>query len=253
MAEVHKDHLHVSLNKLCLCRSNAQDEVTFTCFQAAQPLEPILDRYSILFHTYQSELFMQFWKSKLREIYKSKTELTFSEVVTKIWNPVFSECCQLVESVKFKSIKLRDVDNYFRPLKDNFVYEYLLNLHKALEACHGKSTDLGQWVRSAVNHMEQYWSLCEQAEAASIVLELKSSLALTGDFKTIEDVAGKVTLSMQEAPLESIDEKLISAKSFLETFTSDKRKLDCLKGFAACMNVVEWIRKESTGQYYRVL
>lgn len=217
------------------------------CFEAARPLEPILNSYHILFSVHRSEIFVQLWKSKLREISKSKTTLSLCNIESEIWNPVFTKSCELVDSIKSRNIKLQDVDQYFGRLQRDYAYENLLSLYKALEACMHRPTDTGQWVRAAVDCMQQYWSLCEKVEAAKIVLELKESLKLTGDFRTIENVACEVTSSMKDDPLESIDQRLIDAKSFLEKFTSDRNKLNSLKGFAACMKIVEWMREETKG------
>ena len=243
-----QEHSNKPLKSLCVSEASG---IRFICFQLAQPLEPMLKNYNIMFSTHQSDLFMKLWKSKLREISKSTAGLKFADFVTTIWDPVYKDCCQLVDSVKMKSIKLSDVDRYFGVYESyRGVRESLLSLYKACEACEGRSTNTGQWVRGAVDHMQQYWSLCEQAEAANTVLKLKDSLKLTGNFKTIEDVASRVTSSMKDAPLESIDQRLINARSFLEKFTSDRKKLVCLNNFADCMNIVEWMRKETKGQLW---
>ena len=243
--EIHADHLHKPINSLCSL--DASNVVQFFCFQAAKPLEPILDHYHFLSSVHHSDLFQQLWISRLGEVFRSKATLTISDVVTEIWEPVFTKCCQLVESVYTKTIKLKDVDKYFHQHKGNYLNAILSNLFKAIEACYGRTDGDCSWIRPAIDQMEQYWSLCEQAEAANTVLHLKNSLGLTGNFEVIENVARKVTSSMKEATLESIDQQLVSAKSFLEKFTRDKSKHDCLKCFAACNNIVEWLRKQTKG------
>ena len=244
--EICEDYLCKPVNSLCSI--DASNVVQFFCFQAAKPLEPILVHYHLLLSVHQSVLFRQLWTSRLKEVVRLKATLTFSDVVTDIWNPVFIKCCELLESVHERSIKLKDIDKYFYQHKGNHLNIILEDLFKAIEACYHRTGSDYRWIRPAVHHMDQYWSLCEQAEAAHTVLHLKDSLKLRGNFEVIENVASKVTSSMKEATLESIDQKFVVAKSFLEKFTQDKSKHDCLKCFAACNNVVEWLRKQTKGE-----
>ena len=242
--EFATNYSEMPINQLC---TSEGEDVSFHCFQQAKSLEPIL-KYFYFFHdAYPSDVFQKVWKSKLTEVSRLKQTLSFSGVVDLIWRPVATTCCQLVESVRDRSILLRDVDRYFSEFRGQHVYDHLLSLYKAIEACHGRHTDTGGWVREAVNHMEEYWSLCEQAEAANTVLGMKRSLHLTGDFSTIEDVASRVTASLEGAKLASIDKRFFEAKSFLAQITSDPEKIECLKRFAECTNLVEWMRKETTG------
>ena len=236
------------INSLCSIE-DLQGPLKFHCFKKAEPLVDILDNFFYLSRKFHSDLFQRIWKSKLKDISNTKDVITFSSVVTDIWNPVFDKCCQLIDSIKTRSIILRDVDLHFRQLHDEgSVCEHLRNLYMAIETCNSRKVGQSNWIQVSVDLMEQYWSLCEQGKAARIVLELKEKLKLTGNFEIIEYVANQVTTSMKSAPLEKIDQKLIQAKSFLEQFTSEQMKLDCLEKFAACLNIVGWIRKETRGK-----
>lgn len=244
--EIKENHLLMPIKSLCSTET-ASKKILFVCFQLAQPLLSILNSYHFLSQVHHNALFQGIWSSKLKVIAKAKLTLSIPDLVTKIWNPVFEECCQLLDSVKSRSIKLKDVDRYFRELEGGYMQHHLINLLKAIEKCHGWTENSLAWVHGAMSHIKHYWSLCEQAEAACSVLGLRDTLKLTGDFKIIENVASKVTTTMKESSLNSIDERFIEAKSFLEEFIMDKTKLECLKKFAACVNLVEWIGKETKG------
>lgn len=197
---------------------------------------------------YVSDLFKRIWISMLKAESKSKLTVTFTDVVIRIWNPVFTQCCQLVESVQSRKIKLRDVDIYFRDYEgEHIISEHLRNLFSAIETCYGRPVVTTGWIQASVHLMQQYWALCDQAKAANIILELKESLNLKGNFDIIENVASQVTESMKDSSLDRIDGNLMEAKSFLEQMTADSKKLECLHEFAACSSIVEWIRKETTG------
>lgn len=246
MLEIHQDFSSRPISSLCSVDSSP-NHIKFKCFEVAKPVWPILNHYYFLSDKHYSALFQQIWKSKLNEVSRPKLLLTLQDVVAKIWDPVFSECCQLVDSVRKRSIKLKKVDFYFQ-IEVGGVSLSLRKLYTAVEACRdNKSDNLSfGWVQTSVDLMEQYWALCKQAEAAKIVLKLKEELELTGDFEIIEDVASRA--SMMDASLESIGQKnLKEAKSFLDKFTEGSGKLECLKKFAACLNIVEWMRKETKG------
>ena len=240
--------MSMPINSLCSMESTS-GPLQFHRFKKAEPLEDILSDFNSLCMQFHSDLFQQIWKSKRKDIMNAKISLTFSDVVKNLWNPVFTECCQLIDSVKTRSIKLGDVDYHFRHMQEEgSVCEHLRNLHKAVEVCrHGRPPGQTDWIQTSVNLMEQYWSVREQGKAANIVLKLKERLQLTGNFEIIEYVANQVTTSMKDEPLEKIDLKLIQARSFLEQFTSEQMKLDCLEKFAECLNIVGWIRKETKG------
>lgn len=249
--EISQDHFSKAINSLCCIESSPQfGSPRFVCFEIAQPLEPILNSYHMLSLHYASDLFKHIWTSALKTEAKTKLTATFTDVVARAWNPVFAQCCWLIDNVQTRKIKLKDVDEYFGHYEGgHLIIEQLHNLYSAIEACSGKPVNETRWIRSSVDLMEQYWALCEQAEAANIILDLKKSLRLTGNFEIIEHVANQVTESMREKSLDNIDRKLIDAKSFLEEMTADARKLECLRQFAACSNIVEWIRKETTGKF----
>lgn len=243
--EISQDHSLKPISSLC-CNSN---ELKFVCFESAQPLDQMLGNYRLLSQVYPNDLFKLIWNSVNKSMCKAKLELTFTDVVERIWHPVFAQCRELTESIYSQTIKLRDVDRYFRGFEgEHIIFEHLRNLHLAITACDGKDGGTTRWIRSSVDLMQQYWALCEQGEAANIVLDLKDSLHLTGSFEVIESVASQVTESMKELSLSKIDCKLMDAKSFLEQVTADSKQLECLRQFAACSSIVEWIRKETTGK-----
>jgi hypothetical protein len=179
----------------------------------------------------------------------TNSQLTFSEVVSRIWNPVFKQCRQLINTVHSREIKLREVDQLFRQYEQGELFDQLCSLYKGMEACDGKTVQDTKWIRTSVDLIKQYWALCKQAKAAATILDLKISLHLTGNFEVIEHVAKQVTESMKDSSLGSIDHQMIDAKSFLEEMTADAWKLECLQVFAKCSNIVEWIRKETKGVF----
>ena len=230
------------INSLCVINNSS---VQINCFKLAQPLQGMLNNYYTLSHKKQSRLFDQVWASVLRR--ESKAKLTLSDVVDRIWNPTFTECRQLVESVHLKSIKLRDVNQFFHGFENaHAIHSDLHTLFSAIETCYNRKIATTGWITCSVDLMEQYWSLQDLTEAANIVLDLKKSLNFTGDFEIIEEIS-KVTESMKDETLDKIDGNLINATHFLKQVTRKSSNLECLRTFAACSSIVDWIRKETKG------
>lgn len=242
MDALKKDH---DAEPISLCFGDPQESggAMFACFKSAEPLEHILNKFNFLNHEYQNAFFRSIWKDRRSKV---DFEITIQDVVTKLWDPVFEECSKIIDDVRTRNMKLKDVDHYFGSISEpRLIKSELQKLYKGVEACNSrKATEYG-WIEEAVSRIKQYWSLRDQAKAAETVLKLKNRLALTGNFTVIENVAQ--TKLMEDKKLNAIDEKLIQAKTFLEKFTQDKQKLDCLKKFADCLDVVEWIRKETKG------
>lgn len=246
MTEVLQDFSSKPINSLC-SMDNQSSPINFIHFELAKPLCSIPLHYYFLSDKCHSNLFQQIWKSKLDEILRAMLPLTLKEIVTKIWDPVFLECCKLVDSVKEGSIKLKKVDFYFRQFEVGTTVHQLKNLYMAVELCRDiKAEDFG-FIQRSVNLMARYWALCKQVTAANVILELIDKLKLVGNFESFQDVASSVNTSMMDAPLESIGCKsLKDTKSFLDKVTEGKN-LECLKQFAACSNIVEWIKNETKG------
>lgn len=244
IAEIAQDHSGSLIGSLCSMKPSLQ----FMCFKSAEPLQPILNNYRNLSEQYGSNLFKRMWTSALKTEAKAKSTTTFAEVVTRAWNPVFARCCELLDSIQSRTITLKDVDEYFRGFEGEYICDHLRNLYIGMQLCHDKPVVFTDWIRTSVNLMQQYWALCEQAEAAKIILKLKESMKLTGNFEIIENVASQMTESMKESSLDQIDCKLIEAKSFLEQMTTESWKLECLRQFAKSSDIIQWIRKETSGK-----
>ena len=238
-----QDYASKPISSLCLMSSDGSS-ITHPCFKSAIPLEPMLANYYFLSEKCQSDIFFTVLSSKLR---KARSTVKIADFVTAVWEPVFKECCHLVDNIRSRDIKLKDVDHYFHHIERNDLFHHLSNFCKAVELCHNKEPGSNFWIRDAVEQMKLYWSLRDQATAARTVLDLKESLELKGDFSIVENVARMVTGAMKEtASLKDINEEICETKSFLEQFCMRER-LGCLQTFSKCLNLVKWIREETKG------
>ena len=58
---------------------------------------------------------------------------------------------------------------------------------------------------------------------------------------------------MRDQTLGDVDKSLVETGKFLQEFVSDSEKLQCLQIFAKCLNMVNWIRKETKGNSINII
>jgi len=244
--EVRVNHESEHIGKLCQVKGN---NISYVFFKSAHEIQPIIDKFHILYNKYQNQFFLHFLKQTL----KASASLSLATFVADVWDSVYSQCLSLVETIKHKKIKLKDVPKVFEYLrKKEDMPMQLHKLHSALEECQNRlSSPLPpQWINDSIVHMNCYLSLCKQSQAATLILELKGKLGLTGDFSLVEGVAKQVASSTCDEPLSSIDKSLVdSALSFFGelSLSSNSEKYDCILAFTKCNAIVQWIQKETKG------
>lgn len=180
-----------------LCISRGPSHVENRCFLTAGPLDPIKVKYDFMVRHYQNDFFHRIWEhTAIRAARFSTAGLTIPDIVTKIWDPAFEECCQLLDSLCNCSITLQEVDERFLRFNNNTstIKLHLERLHKGVEVCHNRQPPprCPPWIDSAVERMQQYWTLSRYAKAAQTVLKLRDELNLTGDFALMKTIAKKV-------------------------------------------------------------
>jgi hypothetical protein len=186
-----------------LCVSIGPSHFENCCFQTANPLDPIKVKYDFIVRHYQNDFFHRIWeRMAIRAAKASAAELTIPDIVTRIWNPAFEECCKILDSLNNCSITLREVDDRFLRFNNNTstLKFHLEQLHKGVEVCHDRQPPprCPPWIDTAVECMQQYWTLSRYAKAAKTVLKLRDELMLTGDFTLMETIAKKVLSAIIE-------------------------------------------------------
>lgn len=131
----------------------------------------------------------------MEDVCRSHPNIEISDVGSKIWEPVFAQCQQLLEQLYSRSMTLSDVDEYFGQYKKQVqvLEEELRRLFHGVNACCWVNKD-PSWIQHAVKRMQEYWRLCAYREAANTFLKLRDTLELTkGDFKDVEKISKDVT------------------------------------------------------------
>ena len=181
------------LNSLCV--SDGPSKITFKHFRLAIPLDSIKSTYDFMSRHHQNDLFHRIWERTSIRAVREATELTIQDIVTKIWDPAFKECQRILDSLQDNSMKLQEVDDQFSSYDSpNVIQTHLHKLFKGVEVCCNRMQPqtCPTWIRSAVQRMQEYWTLSRYAKAAQTVLDLRARLGLTGDFTQMETIATQV-------------------------------------------------------------
>ncbi len=185
--EIRRDHKDKPIKDLCVIDNG---KVIFSLLHLALPLEDIPMKFDFMFSKYQNKLFEKIWDDHLKKARrKSESELTIASIKTDIWDPSFHRSLTLLDSLRDRSIKLSEVDQYFKEVKDR--ERQISALCSGVEMCKDGRVigDGHQWISTAVHMMDGYWSICKLAE---IIMELKEITKLSGDFSLVEGIASQV-------------------------------------------------------------
>ncbi|XP_071329691.1 E3 ubiquitin-protein ligase rnf213-alpha [Trachinotus anak] len=159
------------------------------------------------------------------------------EVINEdIFVPCYAEYEEIYTCLKNGSIRLEEVNQLFDAYRGK--YEELaqdLDIMCRVD----KSTDK-QWIHSRVQQIEQYHELHLAAASAHIIMMVKETLCLQGDFRVLETLTQVSQEDFQREHLSRIDNDLMQAKKVLVGIT-EPRKL-CLQELGLRGHFVKWVK-----------
>ena len=182
------DHSFVSMKSLS---QSTGKEVTYLLPESAVPLGDIDVKLDIMLSS-KSVLFEHIWEKQKNTAAASIERLVIEDIRTVLWENSFKECNCLLDSLIDRSIKLGDVNFYFRPIENRMERE-LQKLCSGVQSCANpgqvKST---AWIDNLIRHIQDFWSLLTLAEEAKAMMALKSKLLLTDDFEAVLTLSNQV-------------------------------------------------------------
>ena len=239
--DVTKGYEDDEINDLCIIGNKF---VRLIPFKNYDQILPILKNFELLFKKFDNDFVRYFMKSRLKDLTKIKASINLQNFVDMVWEHSFQRCCELMENIKDRNIQLREVQEIEKQcVKHDNLEHQLQVLYDGLQECHGYELSRPLWISDAVYQIKSYLSLCSQATAADMVLQIKSKLELSGNFGIVEHFAHSVTAKMQDQPLSCIDTRVVEVASFLKEIASSKEKWECIEMFSKCLDIVNWIKK----------
>lgn len=200
---------NASISKFC--KTDDHGKVTFfDTFE--EQVEEMIHLFHILVQKAEHNLFLELWVKKkqhyIRECEQSqrKPSLSLQQVVQNIWNPVYTECNQILQDLATLAMPVKKLNEYIFSNKSKENLELMLKyLFQSLHDCikfQGREVVMGEeWIRDAVDRILQYRILCKYANAAKILRKVQSTWKLTGDFTVVEALSEQVNSKIQKCTL----------------------------------------------------
>ena len=174
------DHMNIS----DLCQLDDDDQLQLCCLKSAQPLDVFVDNFAIMMRK-SPIIFARRLTKKLKEVLATlDTKITVNEIFSKIWQPAFTFCQNLLTNLADRSMKLDFVDKHLTQFSKH-LSNNVNNLAEAIRSC-SQPIPQSHQLQSAVKKVHDYWRLCRYEDGARVFLQLKDVLNLKGDFSLIE-------------------------------------------------------------------
>jgi len=152
----------------------------------------LLEYLYIVGKKYPNDIFETCW----RQQFKSCADLlTFKAVHEMVCIPVLTECKEILVSLEQGTMTLENVEYYLWRFDINELKTHLQNLCQGLRECFPNDKQLlhhRNWVPSVVANIQEYKKIRSYRDAARIVLLLKDSMKLTGDFTAVNTIVQQV-------------------------------------------------------------
>ncbi|KAM3598560.1 uncharacterized protein V6R79_019582 [Siganus canaliculatus] len=202
-------------------------------------------------HTFRdSYLFNMFWEKQAKDLATEDMEddeaeqdiipdiMASPEVIhDEIFRPCYANYTGLYNRLKTGSITLEEVNQLFGAFKNKYD-----DLAKDLDImCNIDKSTSKQWIHSRVHQIEQYHQLHFAVASAQIIMKVKDTLNLKGDFEVLKTLTRVEDAEFQQEQLNRIDNDLIQAKAVLVDITEPRRL--CLKELQLRAPFVKWVKE----------
>ncbi|KAK1330750.1 hypothetical protein QTO34_008688 [Cnephaeus nilssonii] len=103
--------------------------------------------------------------------------------------------------------------------------------------------DPGGWIQERVEQVREYHHLHRSARAARVILEVKETLGLTGDFRLLDFVLRMTDAfeNSRDETLGQMDKRVVAAIQLLRGL--DEARCQCLQELALAREFVRWVRE----------
>lgn len=167
----------------------------------------IRDMAKVLYTFQGSHLFKVCWENVAKQVAAEEMkannsedeevaniEATSKKIRKRIFQPAYSNYQSIYVLLKRGQIKLKDINQLFGTFKGN--YEGLTQELRIMTGIEERSDE--QWIHSRVQQIEQYHELHLAVASAEIIMMVKETLCLQGDFRVLETLREVVRICTSE-------------------------------------------------------
>nr|XP_023992641.1 E3 ubiquitin-protein ligase rnf213-alpha-like [Salvelinus alpinus] len=185
-----------------------------------------------------SHIFKMLWEKQTKDFASEFDSLvTPKEVTNGIFRPCYTKYKKNYEGLKNGSLKLKKVDILFNDYKGK--YEKLAMDLDIM--CRLNKSDNKHWIKERVQQIEQYHGLHLAVKSAQVIMKVKETLNLQGDFKALQTLLDIMSTDLNEEHLDRIDNDLMQAKTDLVDVTESRRL--CLLELGHAKDFVIWVKE----------
>uniref|UniRef100_A0A672LBL4 RING-type E3 ubiquitin transferase n=1 Tax=Sinocyclocheilus grahami TaxID=75366 RepID=A0A672LBL4_SINGR len=165
--------------------------------------------------------------------------ITPKKLHSDIFTPCYNAYKNIYTGLKDGSITFENIDVTFRDYKGKYKE---LGAEVAI-ICRLDHSDDRRWVQTRVPQIEQYHELYLAIQSAEVVMMVKETLCLQGDFQVLEKLLSffQRHVDFKKERLDSIDDELVQAKIVLVEITESRRL--CLQELSRRKNFVTWVKE----------
>ena len=141
-----------------------------------------------------SHIFQVFWQKTAESLSTlnqnpRQLKLLLSEACERLYHPCYEKFYRLYETLKSGEITFAEVDDIFRDFVDKYGELTIdLNCMCALDPHEQKG-----WIPERVAQIKEYHSLHQAVSSAKVILQVRSTLGVTGDFSVLDKLLNFVS------------------------------------------------------------
>ncbi|XP_055097754.1 E3 ubiquitin-protein ligase RNF213 isoform X3 [Symphalangus syndactylus] len=169
--------------------------------------------------------------------------LELEEVYDYLYQPSYRMFIKLYQDLKSGQVTLAEIDVIFK----DFVNKYT-DLDSELKImCTVDHQGQSDWIKERVEQIKEYHHLHQAVHAAKVILQVKESLGLTGDFSVLNTLLNFTDDfdDFGHGTLDQINQELIRAKNMLQDISEARCK--GLKALSLRKEFICWVREALGG------
>uniref|UniRef100_A0AAZ3SJB9 RING-type E3 ubiquitin transferase n=1 Tax=Oncorhynchus tshawytscha TaxID=74940 RepID=A0AAZ3SJB9_ONCTS len=159
------------------------------------------------------------------------------EIHSDIFLPCYAKYDKIYKCLKNGSLRLEEVDTLFKAYRGK--YEELAQDLDIM--CRNDKSDNKQWIQRRVHQIEQYHELHLAVESAQVIMLVKQTLNLQGNFQVLQTLLEVTHEDFKREHLDRIDNDLMQTKLVLVDITEPRRL--CLQELGLRKNFVIWVKE----------
>uniref|UniRef100_A0A2K5Z6W0 E3 ubiquitin-protein ligase RNF213 n=1 Tax=Mandrillus leucophaeus TaxID=9568 RepID=A0A2K5Z6W0_MANLE len=208
-----------------------------------------------------SHIFQIFWRKAAEPLSEPKEEqeaaellsepeeesekhiLELEEVYDYLYQPSYRKFIKLYQDLKSGEVTLAEIDVIFK----DFVNKYTDLVSELKIMCTVDHQGQRDWIKERVEQIKEYHHLHQAVHAAKVILQVKESLGLTGDFSVLNTLLNFTDDfdNFGHETLDQINQELIGAKKLLQDIS--EARCEGLKALSLRKEFIRWVREALGG------